>query len=172
MSNFLTDYITYMRQLAAEHTALHHTTDKKHFFRGELEEFWEQFRSEANFPCLVTEKSEIEYSGEIMHMTKRRITSFLVIDHYDQFDDYDDILLKMSNCEKIAEEIMGRMMTDEEAPFYSIDTESIHGEYLDNSQERYVGYVMAFSSTEQACFFSTSAWSQPTTEEEVSDEAD
>lgn len=160
MSNFLIDYTTYMRSLAERHTAIHHTTEEKHFFRGELEEFWEQFRSMVNFPCLITERSELEYSGHISQMTKRRITSFMVVDHYDQHDDYDEILLKMSNCENIAEQIMGRMITDEDSPFFSIDTNSIHGEYLQNEQERYVGFVMAFSSTEAACMMSNTVWKE------------
>ena len=158
MSNFLIDYTSYMRSLAEKHTSIRHTKEEKHFFRGELEEFWEQFRSMVNFPCLITEKSELEYSGLVGQMTKRRMTSFLVVDRYDQHDDYDEILLKMSNCENIAEQIMGRMITDEDSPFFSIDTNSIHGEYLQNEQERYVGFVMAFSSTEAACLINNKVW--------------
>lgn len=160
MSNILTDYITYMRTLAERHTSLNHSTNEKHFFRGELEEFWNQFRSMVNFPCLVTEKSEIEYSGYVGQMTKTRITSFIVVDTYDQHDDYDNILLKMSNCETIAEQIMGRMMTDEDSPFSNIDTGKLHGEYLQNEQERYVGYVIAFSSTEPVCLINNEVWNE------------
>ena len=160
MSNFLIDYTTYMRQLAAKHTALHHTPEEKHFFRGELEEFWNQFRSVVHFPCLVTERSVIEYNGDESKLTKRRITSFMVVDTYDQHDDYDEIILKMSRCENIAEQVMGRMLTDEESPFYRIETESMNGEYLQNEQDRYVGYLIAFSSIEPACLINNSVWDE------------
>ena len=160
MRNFLIDYTTYMRSLAERHTAINHTTEEKHFFRGELEEFWEQFRSVVNFPCLVTEQSTLDYSGQVGQVMKKRTTSFLVVDHYDQHDDYDEILLKMSSCENIAEQIMGRMMTDEDSPFTGIETDSLHGEYLQNEQERYVGYVMAFVSTEQVCMANNSVWNE------------
>ena len=149
-----------MRQLAAKHTSLHHTPEEKHFFRGELEEFWNQFRSVVNFPCLVTERSVIEYNGDENKMTKRRITSFMVVDTYDQHDDYDEIILKMSRCENIAEQVMGRMLTDEDSPFYRIETESMNGEYLQNEQDRYVGYLIAFSSIEPACLINNSVWDE------------
>ena len=160
MSNFLIDYTTYMRSLAERHTSLHHTTEEKHFFRGELEEFWDQFRSVVNFPCLVTERSDNEYSGQISQMVKKRTTTFMVVDTYDQHDDYDDIILKMSNCETIAEEILGRMIVDEDSPFFSIDTNDIRGEYLQNEQDRYVGYLIALTFTEQACLMNNSVWNE------------
>ncbi len=160
MNSFLIDYTTYMRSLAEKHRDLHHTEEEKHFFRGELEEFWDQFRSVVNFPCLVTERSENDYSGQIGQMTKTRTTTFMVVDSYDQHDDYDEILLRMSRCERIAEEVLGRMIVDEESPFYSIDTSDIHGEYLQNEQDRYVGYLIALSFKEQACLINNSVWDE------------
>ena len=158
MSNFLVDYTTYMRSLAEKHSSIRHTSEEKHFFRGELEEFWEQFRSMVNFPCLITERSELDYSGQVGQMIKKRTTSFLVVDRYDQHDDYDEILLKMSNCENIAEEIVGRMMTDEDSPVFDVEPDSLHGEYIQNEQERYVGYLMAFISVEPVCLINNNVW--------------
>lgn len=160
MNNFLIDYTTYMRSLAEKHKELHHTTEEKHFFRGELEEFWDQFRSEANFPCLITERSENSYSGQISQIVKRRSTTFMVVDTYDQHDDYDDILLKMSRCESIAEQVLGRMMIEEDSPFSNIDTGDIHGEYLQNEQDRYVGYLVGLTFSEQACLINNSVWNE------------
>lgn len=160
MNNFLIDYTTYMRSLAEKHRDLHHTENEKHFFRGELEEFWDQFRSVVNFPCLVTERSENSYTGQIGQMTKSRTTTFMVVDTYDQHDDYDEILLRMSRCERIAEEVLGKMMTDEDSPFFSIDTNDIQGEYLQNEQDRYVGYLIALSFREQACLINNSVWDE------------
>lgn len=159
MNSFLIDYTTYMRSLATQHRELHHTTEEKHFFRGELEEFWKQFRSDVCFPCLIVEGSDNEYSGSEHNLTKKRNTSFIVADKYDQHDDYNTIQLKMSRCEEIAEQIMGRILTDEDnCPFQSVEVESLTGQYLQNEANRYVGYRMSFSGKTPSCFFSPNAF--------------
>lgn len=163
MNNFLIDYTVYMRSLAERHRELHHSTEEKHFFRGELEEFWKQFRSDVCFPCLIVEGSDNEYSGSVHNLVKKRNTSFIVADRYDQHDDYDEIQLKMSRCEEIAEQIMGRILTDEEnTPFYKVEVESIFGQYLQNESSRYVGYRISFNGETTSCFFSPDAFSNET----------
>lgn len=163
MNSFLIDYTAYMRSLATRHRELHHTTTEKHFFRGELEEFWKQFRSEVCFPCLMVEGSDNEYSGREHNLTKKRNTSFIVADSYDQHDDYDEIQLKMSRCEEIAEQIMGRIIMDEDATiFQKVEIESITGQYLQNTTNRYVGYRISFSGITPSCFFSPNAFTNET----------
>lgn len=156
--NFLVDYTTYMRSLAASHSSIHHTTDEKHFFRGELQEFFEQFRSDVCFPCLIAESSENDYEGTAQNIIKRRITSYIVADRYDQHDDYDEIQQKMSNCEQIAEEILGRLMTDDESPFVSVEIESVTGQYIQNTADRYVGYRISFTGLDNVCVYNNSVW--------------
>lgn len=159
MNSFLIDYTAYMRSLAEKHRELHHTTEEKHFFRGELEEFWKQFRSDVCFPCLIVEGSDNDYSGSEHNLVKKRNTSFIVAEHYDQHEDYDEIQLKMSRCEEIAEQIMGHILIDEEnCPFQRVEIESITGHYLQNESNRYVGYRISFSGETTSCFFSPNAF--------------
>ena len=163
MSSFLIDYTAYMRHLAERHRSLRHNPDEKHFFRGELQEFWQQFRSEVCFPCLIAESSDNEYSGSQHNPSKRRNTSFIVADRYNQHDDYNEIQLKMSMCEEVAEQIVGRMIRDMEnetpgTPFVNLDFDSLQGQYLQNEANRYVGYRISFSCEESVCLYNPSVW--------------
>ena len=161
--SFLIDYTTYMRSLSTQHRALRHSATDKHFFRGELEEFWKQFRSDVCFPCLIVEGSDNEYSGAVENLVKKRNTSFIVADRYDQHDDYNEIQLKMSRCEEIAEQIMGRILIDRnDTPFQLVDVDSIIGQYLQNEANRYVGYRISFTGMTSSCFFSPNAFADET----------
>ena len=147
-----------MRQLAISHSSLRHTSEDCHFFRGELQEFFQRLRSDVNFPCLIAESCDIEYDGQKEHPIKRRSTSFIVADKYDQQDDYADIQTQMSGCEKIAEEVLGRMLFDKSAPFKQIDFSTVEGNYLQNEVERYVGYRITFTAVEAACLINNNVW--------------
>lgn len=158
MSNFLIDYTTYMRSLAAQHRELNHTAEEKHFFRGELQEFWQQFRSDVRFPCLIAESCDMKYTGEKGRLFKERSTSFIVADKYDQHDDYDEIQLKMSKCERIAEEILAKIISEDDA-FIASRMDEGTGQYLMNEADRYVGYRMDFKIIEQVCVNLSTAFS-------------
>lgn len=159
--NFLIDYTTYMRTLAEKHRQLRHSKNNKHFFRGELQEFFENLRSVVKFPCMVLEGSEVDYTGQRPNVSKRRTTSFIIADSYDLVGDFGEMELKVSGCEKIAEQILGRMMTDKEKPFKKIEDESISGEYLANTAQKYVGYRVTFSLTDSSvCMFDKNAWDE------------
>lgn len=156
--DFLVDYTTYMRQLAVKHRKLKHTSKNPHFFRGELQEFFDRLRSDVNFPCLIAESSEVSYHGDIHNPSKIRTASFIVADRYELQDDYLNIQLQMSSCEKIAEQILGRMANDKSAPFKRIDFPQTEGQYIQNEQERYVGFRITFTSTDPICLVDKNAW--------------
>lgn len=163
MNSFLIDYTDYMRHLAMLHRELRHSPRERHFFRGELQEFWQQFRSDVRFPCLIVESSDNEYSTTGDTLTKRRNTSFIVADHYDQTADFDAIQMALTRCETIAEQLLGRMLRFEEGnPFVSIDTDSLQGHYLQNEADRYAGYRLSFSGITPACFYSPNAFDRET----------
>lgn len=158
MSLYLVDYTSYMRQLAMSHTSIQHSPTETHFFRGELQEFFQRLRSDVCFPCLIAEGCEVEYSGSKDAPIKKRSTSFIIADRYDQQNDYADIQAQMSGCEKIAEEVLGRMLSDKGAPFEKIEFSSIEGAYLQNEVERYVGYRVSFVAVENVCLINKNVW--------------
>lgn len=158
MKNYLSDYTAYMRHLAEQHRELRHTEGDRHFFRGELQEFFENLRSRVNFPCLVVESSEVEYGGERSNPYKQRTTSFIVADSYDQVGDYNEMEYRMSICERIAEQLLGRMMNDREKPFRFVKIEEASGEYLANEAQRYVGYRITLSFSDNVCLTDKNAF--------------
>lgn len=161
MKNYLIDYTAYMRMLAEQHRQLSHTPEDPHFFRGELQEFFENLRSRVHFPCLIAEGSEVQYDGTRQNLSKHRTTSFIVADGYDQVGDYNEMEERVSGCEKIAEEILGRMMTDSDKPFRVVKLEEASGEYLVNEAQRYVGYRVNLTLTEpNICVTSKEVWDE------------
>lgn len=159
MKNYLIDYTAYMRQLAAQHRKLRHTHEEPHFFRGELQEFMDGLRSKVNFPCLVTESNEVEYEGSKANLSKKRTTSFIVVDTYDNVGDFNETDEKMSLCEMIAEDILGRMLTDAAKPFRMAQIEEAEGNYLLHESERYVGYRVNITMIEpNICLTNKNAW--------------
>ena len=123
-----------------------------------MQEFFQQFRSDVCFPCLIAEGSENSYAGSKEQPVKHRSMSFIVADRYDQHDDYDEIQLAMSRCEQIAEEVLGRMMSDKGSPFVRVSLDSVEGVYLQNEGSRYVGYRLSFEVTEAVCLVNKNAW--------------
>ena len=165
MNTFLTDYYSYMESLARAHSEIGHSAAARHFFRGEVEEFFQQFRSEVRFPCLIVERSDNRYEGNIPLATvKSRQLSFIIADRYDQHDDADEVEAKMSRCERIAEQVLGRMIADPDDdgsnPFIEVDTSTIEGQYLQNMQDRYVGYRLTLEVKEKVCLLNNSVWEQ------------
>lgn len=161
MKNYLIDYTAYMRQLAAEHVRLHHTPDEPHFFRGELEEFMDGLRSKVSFPCLVTESNEVEYEGTKNNLSKKRSTSFIIVDTYDNVGDFNETDEKMSLCEMIAEDILGRMITDTQKPFRMAQIDEAEGNYLLHMSERYVGYRVNLTMIEpNICLTNNTVWTK------------
>ena len=161
MTNFLLDFKLYMGHLARLHRELQDTPDERHYFFGDLPDFWANLRSEVNFPAMVAEYSEVNYEGGKSNVSKRRVTSFSIVDSYDQAGDVNEMVLKVSNCEKIAEEVLGRMIKDpdSEKPFRTIDIESITGEYNANEANKYVGYRINLTLTDpNICIYSANAW--------------
>ena len=152
--NVLNDITAYFRRIAEEHGALRHSAAERHFFRGEGEEFFKQFRSDVRFPCLVLEGSTVGYVWAAPRLRKCRQGAFIVCQKYDQLNDYDDIVCRMSECESIGDDIVRRLIDEAgsaDSPFLAIDTESITGSYMDNQGNRYVGYRVEFETTEEPC---------------------
>ena len=168
--NYLIDYVAYMRHLAEEHAKLRHTPREPHFFRGELEEFVNGLRSGVSFPCLVTESNEVEYEGSKSNLIKKRTTSFIIVDSYENVGDFNETDEKMSLCEMIAEDILSRMMSDTDKPFRLAQIEGADGNYMLNDTDRYVGYRVTLTMVEpNVCIVNNNAWVKEEEDEPITD---
>lgn len=159
----IVDLTTYMSGLASKHRLLHHQPKEKHFFRGEVQEFFMALRSEVNFPAMILEGCDVEFDGIADNSHKKRLGAFIIVDKYDQQDDYDTITERMGVCEEIGCDIVGRMLWDcdnggDGCPIVSMDLEGIDGNYLQNEGQRYVGFRVSFEFGEQACLKNPNNW--------------
>ena len=134
----------YMQKLASLHVSLAHTPEEPHYFRGELEEFYTGFRDRVNFPALVQEGSEIRFtSDQARNSFKERDSSFMIVQGYDDDNDYDAIYTAFDLCEKIGDEIIRRINEDKYNPdcmeVKDFLLEDVSAVQIQNVRERYVG---------------------------------
>lgn len=138
----------YMEQLAVMNTDISHTEDEKHFFRGELEEFFVGLRNHVNFPAIIQEgwTGGINNSDEVF--SKRRETSFIVVQEYEELTDFDAIEEAYESCELIGDEFIRKIIADSEDLRFEFETIEILK--LQNEQERYVG--VRYTIEIKSCF--------------------
>lgn len=150
----LTEYNDYFEDLAARHAELSHSAQECHFTRGELEEFFQNFRSKVQFPCMILEASECSYNiPSLATATRERSGAFIIADTYGLRKDYDDVQAALQRCERIAEDIVRIMAFDcdreTDAPFASLRNVSLV--YLQNQQLKYAGARVEFTVAGAMC---------------------
>jgi len=128
-------YYQYIESLAASHTAIGHSDSEKHFFRGELEEFYMDLRNRVKFPALIAESFEISFNGDV----KTRETSFIVACNYPESKNWQSIYGAMNICEQIGDEVLRRMMTDSSSGEICADLEVLSAVPVLDEQHLYAG---------------------------------
>lgn len=138
-------FYAFMREMAEKHNDIKHVDNKdKHFFRGELEEFYVGLRSKVRFPALIVEGFELNYSDDSQTL-KYRESAFTVAYSYQNEDDYDAITECYANSEITGEEILNKMKSAGLELQCQIRIENIHGVQIINETEKYAGVRFSFS---------------------------
>jgi len=137
-------FCDYMQNLTTLHLSLAHTPEEPHYFRGELEEFYTGLRNRVNFPALIQEGSEIHFtSDQACNSFKERGSSFMIVQDYQDDNDYDAIYAAFDLCETIGDEIIRRINRDKYDPACMIIKdfllEDVSAVQIQNMRERYVG---------------------------------
>jgi hypothetical protein len=143
-------FCDYMQRLASLHVSLAHTAKEPHYFRGELEEFYTGLRDRVNFPALIQEGSEIRFtSDQARNSFKERDSSFMIVQDYENDNDYDAIYAAFDLCEKIGDEIIRKINADKYEPACMVIKdfliEDVSAVQIQNVRERYVGVRYTFS---------------------------
>jgi hypothetical protein len=139
-------FYSYMEQLAVNHKDIKHHEKEKHYFRGELEEFYMGFRNEVHFPALIAEGYELEHDKE----RKSREFSFIVVKDYNENNDYNSIDAANDMCEMITEDILRRIIFDIDEHNLNYIFEYGNGVQIQNEDKRYVG--MRYTAVLKSCF--------------------
>lgn len=138
------NYYAFMREIAENHVDIKHSDTNKHFYRGELEEFFLSLRNKVKFPALVVEGFELNYT-ETNPIVKYRESAFTVIFDYRKRDDFDAITDCFSKSEIIGEEILNQIKTYGKNLACQVLIENIHAVELLNETELYAGVRFSFS---------------------------
>ena len=141
-------FYAYLEQLAIKHKDLQHHEAEQHYFRGELQDFYEGIRNRVNFPALISESFELAYVQYDNGPWKNREFSFIIAQDYKERNDYPSIDEAINICEEIGEEIIKKIMHD----FEDISTELEYGTGIpiENQAEKYIG--IRFTLTFKNCF--------------------
>lgn len=137
-------YYTYLQSLATAHVLIGHSANEKHYFRGELEEFYMDLRNKVSFPVLIAESYEINYDEE----KKIRESSFIIATNYQEAKNWGNIYTAMNLCETIGDEILRKMITDGEDGEICGQVSPITAIPILNEQHLYCGirYTVQISS--------------------------
>ena len=133
-------YYAKMKTLAEQHRLLQHSENELHYFRGELEEFYVGLRNKVNFPAMVVEGYELNYSED----KKQLETSFFIAQDYKEQNDYDEIDRAFDLCERIGESVAKRLMAEAD----DLNCQSVvldNAVQMQHETEKYVGMRFNFT---------------------------
>jgi len=135
-----------MRQLAASHTAIgndNSVENRKHFFIGEMEDFYKGLRSVVEFPALVVEGFQLNLDE--WQETLYRESAFTVVFDYNDHDNSAQQTDCFSQSEDIGREILRRIAADGDESLCPIRINNIAGVQVLNETDRYAGIRFSFS---------------------------
>lgn len=128
-------YYQYIENLASLHTQILHTASNKHYYRGELEEFFMDLRNRVKFPAVIAESWEISFP----EASKDRETSFIIASAYRESKNWTQIYAAIDLCESIGDEFLRRMALDAENGGICADVEFLSATPMVDEQHLYAG---------------------------------
>ena len=128
-------YYQYIESLARSHRMVAHSDTEKHFFRGELEEFYRDLRNKVKFPAVIAESWEITFQDE----TKERETSFIIAAAYKESKNWGHIYAAIDLCERIGDEFLRRIIADVDDGKFCGDVELMSAIPMVDEQHLYAG---------------------------------
>ena len=128
-------YYQYIESLARSHKMVRHSDTDKHFFRGELEEFYMDLRNKVKFPAVIAESWEITFQEE----NKKRETSFIIAAAYKESKNWDNIYAAIDLCERIGDEFLRHIIADVDEGKFCGDVELMSAIPMVDEQHLYAG---------------------------------
>ena len=128
-------YYQYIENLARSHKMVRHSDTDKHFFRGELEEFYMDLRNKVKFPAVIAESWEITFQEE----NKKRETSFIIAAAYKESKNWGNIYAAIDLCERIGDEFLRRIIADVDEGKFCGDVELMSAIPMVDEQHLYAG---------------------------------
>lgn len=133
------DLHSYFEDLAKKHERILHSSEKKHFFKGGLEEFFAGLRNKVKFPAVVFDGFELRYDGKDDDIQKEREFSFTICQQFETAGNVEQRTQAVSDCEKIGEEFIKKIIYDLDESSCGFLFSCASGILMENTNEKYVG---------------------------------
>lgn len=154
----ISDWTKYFERIATLNTFLQHSTTSKHFFRGEVDDFFQDIRSRAKFPALMLESSVIDITTATDIFSTTRTIAFDIVNTC-RVDDYPAITEVQAKCEVVAAAILERIRSDiREGALGSVRLISAHLEPMQNVPMHYYGQRVEVVLSETNCYYVKDMW--------------
>ena len=115
-SEKFSELVSYFENIAKQHIKIQHTTQKKHFYRFELDEVLTGI-SGINYPALIMEGYRFGFSdNQSDNVQKKREGAFILLDHVKDPGDYNKIHEVWDELEAIGDDIIRRIRKDKRKP--------------------------------------------------------
>jgi len=151
MTSKFSDLIHYFCILAAQHTAIGHSANEKHFYRFEIEEVFSGLK-DINYPALILEGYRYSLVDKISdNVMKERTGAFILLDHLSDIGDYDAMHQVWENMENTCDDIIARIKSDKRNPAFravrDFDLNTVHVALLANVRDSNYGIRCTFTLT-------------------------
>lgn len=142
------DFYAFLKHEAETNEMIGAAEGEKHFFRGEINEFYTGLRNECAFPAVIGEGFANEYEEEGNGVWKRRETAFSVVDGYGDTDDWDQIDNAYAVAETIGDDILRKLIEGYRAQRCIVTVTKAECSQVENQPERWAGlrYQIVISS--------------------------
>jgi hypothetical protein len=144
------DLVSYFEYLAKNHKSIGDTDDERHFFRYELEEVLTSLGNNVNFPAMILEGYDFDYTDAASdNVIKNRNGAFMIIDREGDENNWDRIHELFDSCEEIGDEVVMRILSDKRnrnVPVVrNFEIWAVQGNMIANRAEGYYGIRYTFS---------------------------
>ncbi len=164
METRFSEIIEYFENIARSHVGIKHTDTKKHFFRLELDEVLTGLRSKINYPALILEGYDFDYTDvQSDNVIKNRSGAFILLDHSKDNHDFDRIHEIWDALEEIGDEIVIKILADKrnrsEKTIRGFDMNDIQAVLIANDVDQNYGIRFSFKiSTHKSNDVNTEKW--------------
>ena len=113
MKSKFIDLVEYFESLAIGHKSILHSPSEKHFFRFELEEFMTGMKSRINYPALILEGYDFQFTDSTSDNVHKVINcAFMLVGKISDKGDYDAIHALWDQLEEIGDELIVKILDD------------------------------------------------------------
>ena len=142
------DFYAFLKHEAETNEMIGAKEGEKHFFRGEINEFYTGLRNDCAFPAVIGEGFANDYDEEGNGIWKRRETAFAVVEGYEDTNDWDQIDDAYAVAETIGDDILSKLIDLYRDQRCIVTVKKMECGQVENQPEKWAGlrYQITISS--------------------------